>query len=283
MTAAEPFDRRRRRARRDRAAGRIAAHGFLADHIAAELLDRLDAVQRDFTRALIVGASPLLRGALEGKGIACVTADAGGALARAAGGVQCDEDRLPFADGAFDLVLSAAVLDGVNDLPGALILMRRALRPDGLLLAGFAGAGSLARLRAAMLTADMAGPGAAARIHPQVDVRAGGDLLGRAGFALTVADGDTLSVRYRSLDALLADLRFSGGGGALADRAAPLTREQAAIAHAHFLRDADADGRVTERFEIVYLTGWVPDPSQPRPAAPGSGTTSLTTALRGER
>ncbi|WP_419825712.1 methyltransferase domain-containing protein [Sphingomonas sp.] len=277
--AAEPFDRRRRRARRDRAAARIAAHGFLADHIAAELLERLEGVRRDFARALIVGASPLLAGALGGRGIACVTAEAGARLAGAAHGVQCDEDRLPFADVSFDLVMSAGVLDGVNDLPGALILMRRALRPDGLMLAGFAGAGSLPRLRAAMLAADLAIGGAAARLHPQVDVRGGGDLLGRAGFALPVADGETLEVRYPSLTALVNDLRFSGGGAALADRAPPLTREQAAIAHATFLAGADADGRIAERFEIVYLTGWAPDPSQPRPAARGSGTASLARAL----
>jgi SAM-dependent methyltransferase len=277
-TAAEPFDRRRRRVRRNRAAARIDAHGFLADHIAAELIERLEGVRRDFTRALIVGASPLLTGALGGRGIACVTADAGARLAGAARGVQCDEDRLPFADASFDLVVSAGVLDGVNDLPGALILVRRVLRPDGLMLAGFVGAGSLPRLRGAMLAADLAGAGAAARLHPQVDVRAGGDLLGRAGFALPVADGEALEVRYRSMAALVDDLRFSGLGAALADPPPVLTRDQAALAHATFMAGADADGRVTERFEIVYLTGWAPDPSQPKPAARGSGT-SLARAL----
>ena len=277
--APEPFDRRRRRTRRDRAARRIVDHGFLADHIAHELLARLDTVERRFTRALIVGASPILADALAARDIASVTADAGLALARAAGGVQCDEDRLPFADGSTDLVLSAGVLDTVNDLPGALILARRILRPDGLLLAGFAGAGSLPRLRAAMLAGDMADGRAAARIHPQVDVRGAGDLLQRAGLALPVADGERLDVRYRSLDALLADLRHSGGGGVLAG-AAVLTRRAAAAAYAHFAAAAAADGRTTERFEIVYLTGWAPDPSQPAPARRGSATASLADALR---
>lgn len=276
----EPFDRRRRRSRRDRAAARIEAHGFLADHIAAELLARLEAVQRDFASALLVGASPLLQGALAARGIAVVTLDAGAALARAAGGVQGDEDRLPFADASFDLVLSVAVLDGVNDLPGALLLARRVLRPDGLFMAGFVGAGSLPRLRAAMLAADMAAGGASPRIHPQVDVRSGGDLLGRAGFTLQVADGERLDVRYAGLAGLLADLRFSGGGGVLAGGVRPLGREQAALAHAQFAGHADADGRVAETIEIVYLTGWAPDPSQPKPAARGSATTSLAAALR---
>ena len=264
----EPFDRARRRVRRDRAATRIAAHAFLADHIAADLLDRLDAVARSFARALVLGASPMLSAALEAKGIATVTLDPGFALAKAAGGVQGDEDRLPFADGSFDLIVSAGVLDGVNDLPGALLLCRRALRVDGVLLAGFAGAGSLPRLRAAMLAADMAAGHAAPRIHPQVDVRAAGDLLARAGFVLPVADGEGLIVRYRGLDALLADLRFSGSGGTLADAAPSLSRMQAAAAHGHFMAGADADGRVPETFEIVTLIGWAPDPAQARQIGP---------------
>lgn len=279
---AAPFDRRRRRIRRERAAARMEAHGFLADHIAAELLERLAAVERRFTRALLVGASPLLRGSLEAQGLTVVTLDAAFALARAEGGVQGDEDRLPFADASFDLLMSAGVLDGVNDLPGALLLARRALRPDGLFLAGFAGAGSLPRLRAAMLAADLLRGGAAPRIHPQVDVRAGGDLLGRAGFALQVADGERLDVRYGGLQRLLDDLRFSGSGGALADTPPPLSREQAAAAHIHFAEAADPDGRTAETIEIVYLTGWAPDPSQPKPARPGSATSSLAAALRRE-
>lgn len=258
-SAAEPFDRRRRRARRDRAFARIAAHGFLVDGIAGELLERLDAVRRRFDRALLVGASPLLSDALGALGVAVTTADAGAAFARAAGGVQCDEDRLPFADGSFDLILSAGVLDSVNDLPGALILMRRILAPGGLLLAGMPGAGSLPRLRAAMLAADMVLGRAGLRMHPQVDVRAAGDLLGRAGFALPVADGHVLDVRYRTLDALLRDLRFSGFGGTLAGTPAPLTRMQARRAHTAFAEAGDLDGRTTERFEIVYLTGWAPE------------------------
>jgi SAM-dependent methyltransferase len=280
-TPPEPFDRARRRARRDRALARFAAHGFLVDHMAEELVDRLDGVDRRFTQALLIGAHGPTAAALRAKGIAVVVVDAGAATARAAGGIQCDEDRLPFADGSFDLIVSVGVLDSVNDLPGALLLARRILRPDGLFLAAFAGAGSLPRLRAAMLQADMSGQrGVAPRIHPQVDVRAAGDLLARAGFTLPVADGDALQARYRDLGGLLADLRFGAQGSVLAGARPPLGRMQAAAAHGAFLSAADGDGRVTETFEIVYLIGWAPDESQPRPARRGSATASLAAALR---
>jgi NADH dehydrogenase [ubiquinone] 1 alpha subcomplex assembly factor 5 len=277
----EPFDRARRRARRDRAQSRFAAHGFLVDHMAEELLARLDAVERRFTRALLIGAHGPTAMALRAKGIGVLVCDAGHLAAQAAGGVQCDEDRLPFADASFDLVISVGVLDSVNDLPGALLLARRILRPDGLFLAAFAGAGSLPRLRAAMLQADLAGDrGVAPRVHPQIDVRSAGDLLARAGFTLPVADGEALEARYRDLAGLLADLRFGAQGAVLAGARPTLGRMQAAAAHGAFLGEADADGRVTETFELVYLIGWAPDESQPRPARRGSATASLAAALR---
>jgi hypothetical protein len=180
--------------------------------------------------------------------------------------------------------MSAGALDSVNDLPGALLLARRALRPDGLFMAGFVAAGSLPRLRTAMLQADFAGGGGVApRIHPQIDVRSAGDLLARAGFALPVADSETLEARYRDLDGLLADLRFGAQGGVLAGLHAPLTRLQFAAAHGAFTAEADDDGRVTETFEIVYLIGWAPDASQPKPARRGSAVASLTAALKPPR
>jgi SAM-dependent methyltransferase len=286
MTAAlpEPFDRQRRRARRDRALSRFAHHGFLTHHIVDEMLARLEAIDRRFERALVIGAGDdRLPNALRAKGMIVHVAEAGFAAAKTAGGIQCDEDRLPFADGVFDIVVSAGALDSVNDLPGALVLARRVLRPDGLFLAGFLGAGSLPRLRSAMLQADFAGGGGvAARIHPQIDVRSAGDLLARAGFALPVSDGETLEARYRDLDGLLADLRFGAQGAVLAGPRPPLTRLQAAAAHGAFLAEADADGRVTETFEIVYLIGWSPDASQPKPARRGSAVASLAAALNGK-
>ena len=197
--------------------------------------------------------------------------------ALAVGSRQAEEDQPIFAEGTFDLIVSAGVLDSVNDLPGALALARRALRPDGLFLAAFTGAGSLATLRAALREAEGERP--AARIHPQIDVRSAGDLLVRAGFALPVADVETLTVRYAGLGRLLADLRGMGASNVLRDRR-PLRRDTLARLARAFAERADPDGRTAERFEIIYLTGWAPAPSQPQPARRGSATTSLAAALK---
>src|SRR5688572_29179015 len=148
MSQDAPFDRRLRRLRRDRAATGFAEADYLHRLAADELIERLDFVKRDFRRALDLGcAGGYLTRRLRERGVDVTPFDSGAAFARAAGGVQGDEDRLPFADGAFDLVVSVGALDGVNDLPGALILTRRALKPDGLFLGAFAGAGTLPRLR----------------------------------------------------------------------------------------------------------------------------------------
>lgn len=185
--------------------------------------------------------------------------DPGLAFARAAGGVQGDEDRLPFADASFDLVIAAGTLDTVNDLPGALALIRRVLRPGGLFLGAFTGAGSLATLRAVLREAEQDRP--AVRVHPQIEVRSAGDLLLRAGFKLPVADAETLTVRYATLGRLLDDLRGMGASNVLIDRS-PLRRDALARAAAAFAARADDDGRTAERFEIVFLTGWAPSPEQ---------------------
>ncbi|MET0374920.1 MAG: class I SAM-dependent methyltransferase, partial [Rhizorhabdus sp.] len=198
MDQPDIFDRRLRRARRDRAAPGFADHAFLIEHMADELAERLTMVNRTFDRMLLLGCHDgRIADRFAAAGRRVVQADAGFAFAQMAGGVQCDEDRLPFADSSFDLVVSVGVLDSVNDLPGALALIRRILRPDGLFLGSFAGAGSLSWLKSALLAADSAtSGGAVARIHPQIDVRSAGDLLSRAGFALQVADGERLDVGY---------------------------------------------------------------------------------------
>ena len=281
---AEPFDRALRRLRRDRAA---RAHGdadYLLRHAADELGHRLGAVTREFHRALLLGnGSPALADMLVARGIEVTVADAGALYA--AGGVACDEDRLPFGDAAFDLALSVGVLDGVNDLPGALALLRRALKPDGLFLGAFAGAGSLPRTRSAMQAAEEAeGAPAAPRIHPQIDLRAAGDLLSRAGFALPVVDAETVTVRFSSLPRLVADLRAMAATNLLRSRSRrPLTRIGYAAAMADFAARADPDGKTGERFEIVYMLGWAPAPGQPKPARRGSATASLSDALKPTR
>jgi SAM-dependent methyltransferase len=282
MSQDTPFDRRLRRLRRDRAAARLAEADYLHRLVADELLDRLDFVKRDFRRALDLGCADGHFGRrLAQRGMMVVGADAGAAFARAAAGVQCDEDRLPFADAAFDLVVWIGALDGVNDVPGALLLARRALKPDGLFLAAFAGAGSLPRLRSAMLAADAAEGAAAPRIHPQIDVRAAGDLLARAGFALPVVDCHSLDVRFRGLPALVRDLRAMAATNLLASRSrVPIGRLGYAAACADFESRADADGKTAERFEIVHMLGWAPAPDQPKPARRGSATMSLADALK---
>ncbi|HEX9932921.1 MAG TPA: methyltransferase domain-containing protein [Allosphingosinicella sp.] len=279
MDAAEPFDRRLRRLRRARAAASGGDADYLLRHADEELIERLQAVRREFRRALVLGGGDgALAVRLRALGLDVVVADA----ARALGEVQCDEDRLPFADGAFDLVLSVGVLDSVNDLPGALALVRRALRPDGLFLGAFAGAGSLPALRRAMHAAEEAqGRPASPRIHPQIDLRAAGDLLARAGLALPVVDGETVTVRFGSLLRLVADLRAMGATNILETRSrAPVGRLGLAAAMAEFAAAADADGKTAERFEIVYMIGWAPSPDQPQPARRGSGTASLAAALK---
>jgi len=276
----EIFDRHLRRLRRDRAAPGFAHYSFVRDAIVEALLDRLDLVKRDFAHALDLGtADGGLRRALEARGIQVTASDAG---ARFAGeGVQCDEDRLPFAPESFDLIVSAGVLDSVNDLPGALIQCRRALKPDGLFLAGFVGAGSLAWLRKALLVADQAtGDAVPQRVHPLIDVRAAGDLLARAGFVLTVADSEPLDVGYGDPFRLMSDLRGMAATNMLTGQTLPLTRGRLASLSQAFAVAAGPDGRLRERFELVFMTGWAPGPNQPQPARRGSGTTSLAAALR---
>lgn len=286
MDADTPFDRRMRRLRRDRAEPRFAGANYLHRLMADELLDRLALVKRDFSDALDLGcADGDLSQRLRSLGLTVASSDAGfrfaGRGARDGMAVQCDEDRPAFGDARFDLIISVGVLDSVNDLPGALVLARKMLRPDGLFLAAFLGAGSLPRLRAAMMAADAVAGGAAPHIHPQIDVRAAGDLLTRAGFALPVADSTALTVRFPDLATLVRDLRATGATNILTARSRrPILRAGLAAAEAEFARHADVDGKIQEQVEIIHLTAWAPAPDQPKPARRGSGTTSLASVLR---
>jgi len=273
MNPPEIFDRAARRLRRDRIAADYSAHDFLRATMIDGLLDRLASVKREFRDVLDLGG---FGGGFALPGARIARLDAGRRFAAMTGGVQADEDRLPFRDESFDLIVSAGVLDTVNDLPGALALARRALRPDGLFLAALPGAGSLTTLRAVLREAE--GDRPVPRLHPQIDVRGAGDLLMRAGFALPVADIETLDVRYASFGRLLDDLRGMGAGNVLAERRA-MRRDVLAGAAAAFAARADADGRTTERFAILYLTGWAPSPDQPQPARRGSATASLAAAI----
>jgi len=268
----EIFDRALRRMRRDRAAR--AYESFVRDHMLDGIYERLEGVTRDFRDVLDLGS---FDGAFTLPGASITRLEAGAAFATASGAIHADEDRFPLPEASFDLVASIGVLDSINDVPGTLALARRALRPDGLFLGAFLGAGTLATLRASFLAAEADRP--AARFHPQIDVRAAGDLLSRAGFALPVADVETLTVRYGGLPNLIRDLRGMAATNLLPG-ASPLTRATLFAAAEAFAERADPDGRTPERFEIVYLTGWAPDPSQPKPARRGSATASLADALK---
>lgn len=268
------FDRNARRRHRDRAVAQFADHDFVRAAMLDGLAERLSAVKRDFTDMLDLGSWN--GDFVPPPGARIARADPGFGFARASGGVQVDEDRLPFADAAFDGVVSAGTLDQVDDLPGALTLARRVLRPDGLFLAAFVGAGSFPALKAAFRAAEPDRP--VARVHPQIDVRSAGDLLMRAGFALPVADVETLDVGYRDLGRLLGDLRGMAASNILVDRR-PLTSRVLGRTVAAFSGAADGRDRTAEKFQIIFLTGWSPDPSQPKPARRGSATASLGDAL----
>ena len=293
MTAdAQIFSPARRAAARDRAArGRNGggAENLLHRRMADDLIDRLGDVTRVFTDCLLLGcpdaqADDSLAIALRARGMRVLCADPGFANAQAAarGGpaAQVDEDALPFADDSFDLIIACGTLDSVNDLPGALILLRRALRPDGLLLGAFPGAGSLTTLRRVLLEGDGNRP--AQRVHPLVDVRAMGDLLARAGLALPVVDTDQVTIRYGNLFTLIADLRAAGATNMLASAPPPLTRQSLTRAAQAFAARAEPDGKTAESVSIIHLSAWKPDASQPKPARRGSGTTSLAAALKGK-
>lgn len=258
--------------RRDRAAAGYADYDFVRAAMLDGIGERLASVKRDFVDVLDLGC---FNGAFEPPAGANITrVDAGRVWAT--GGIQADEDRLPFVPESFDLIVSVGVLDSVNDVPGALTQIRRALRPDGLFLGAFVGGQSLGTARASFLKAEAERP--AARFHPMIDVRSAGDLLVRAGFALPVADSEALTVRYPDLFRLIGDLRGMAASNVLIGRV-PLTRRVLGAAAQAFAERADPDGRTAERFDLIFLTGWAPSPDQPQPARRGSATASLAAAI----
>lgn len=274
----EVFNRTRRRIVRDRAYVRARGEDFLSKIMAEEILERLNVVKRTFRRALIVGLpSATLGRELKKRGMAVVYADSSARIAKALGGVICDDDRLPFADHSFDLIINVGSLDAVNDLPGALLLCRRILMPDGLLLAALVSAESFPSLKSIMMEAEE--DRVAAHIHPQLDVRTAGDLLARAGLTLPVADSESLTLRYSSLQRLIDDLRDVGGSNIMTGSVSPVRRDVYRNIRSLFETQTDADGKFTESVTLLYLCAWAPHPDQPKPARRGSGQTSLATTL----
>jgi SAM-dependent methyltransferase len=306
------FDRRRQRAYRRRAAT-LGPSTFLIERVAEDLFDRLATVLRRFECALDLGTpTDAVRRALaaSGKVGTIIAADAlagdpavshhwtreTGATAERAREqertsertldvqllVAADEEALPFRDASLDLVVSALALQFVNDLPGTLIQIRRALKPDGLLLAALAGGDTLTELRQAFAAAEAEiEDGISPRVVPFSDVRDMGALLQRAGFALPVTDIDRVTARYASPISLMHDLRRMGATNPLLERSRrPLKRATLRrMTEIYAERFADRDGRIRATFEIVWLSGWAPHESQQKPLAPGSARQRLADVL----
>ena len=286
--SANLFDRNLLRQRRQRALARpIAGADFILQHVIADLVDRLSAIKRIFPLALdMAAATPALGQALLHSGQITEIVRLDGAPAAFSQSGLCvigDEEWLPFAPRSFDLAVSALALQHVNDVPGVLAQIRRALKADGLFVAVTLGGQSLRELRQVLAEAESEiSGGVSPRLAPFVDVRDMGALMQRAGFALPVCDSEILTVRYGDLFALMRDLRAMGATNALIERSrAPLPRAilfRAAQLYAqHF---AQADGRIPARFELVWAMGWVPHDSQQQPLKPGSATARLADALK---
>jgi SAM-dependent methyltransferase len=275
------FDRTLLRARRARAAA-LGPATFLIDRVADDMAGRLAAVLRQFDIAADIGTpTDAVRRALAGRVGTIVAADPVASAGACA--VAADEEALPFRDGSLDLVVSALALQFVNDLPGTLVQIRRALKSDGLFLAAMIGGESLVELREAFAQAESEIEGGVSpRVAPFADLRDLGALLQRAGFALPVTDIDRVTVRYATPLALMHDLRRMGAANALAERRrTPLRRATLRrLFEIYAERFADADGRIRATFEIVWLSGWAPHESQQKPLAPGSAKVRLADALR---
>lgn len=282
------FDRRRHARLRSRAAADFADYSFLKQAAAEDISERLAAINRGFGRVLDLGAhNGLLAGTLRASDPAgekfgeILSCDLSPAFAGRPGFLAADEEALPFAPASFDLVVSALSLHWTNDLPGALIQIRHALKPDGLFIGVLAGGRTLTELRQSLLQAESElRDGAAQRVSPFLDVMDGARLLQRAGFAMPVSDADMRTVRYGEPLRLLSDLKGMGETAAFGSAAPPLTRAMLMRAmEIYRQRFADPDGKVRATFEFVALSGWAPAPGQPQPKRPGSATARLADAL----
>jgi len=288
------FDRDLVRRRRERAARSWDGASFLKREIAQRLVERLDDIRRTFPLAVDLGchggevgaALRLPDGSRRGGIETLVSIDLAPGFARRAAVhgpvVVADEEMLPLKVSGVDLVLSAMALHWVNDLPGSLAQICRALKPDGLFLAALLGGETLWQLRRALAQAesDVEG-GLSPRVSPFADLRDAAGLLQRAGFAMPVADAEAIEVRYPDALALMRDLRAMAESNAVRDRRTTLTRREtlARAAAIYAERHGGADGRVPATFDVLYLHGWAPHAAQPRPLAPGSATSRLADAL----
>lgn len=270
-TAPILFDRALLRARQNRAR-RAGPVTFLFDRVAEDMEERLAAVTREFSDAAEIWTpGELLRKSV---------ADRFKSITR----IYPDEtEMLPLPPESIDLAVSALAFQFVNDLPGALAQIRRALRPDGLLLAAMIGGDTLTELRQAFAQAEAECEGGVSpRVAPFADLRDVGALLQRAGFALPVTDVDRVVVRYHNAFALMADLRRMGATNIMIERRRAPTRRATLLrmAEIYSSRFADPDGRIRATFDVIWLSGWAPHESQPKPLRPGSAKASLEAAVK---
>lgn len=281
-----PFDRALLAQRRRRACA-LGPVTFLIDRVAEDMVERVSAVRRRFDAVVDLGTPTdavrraiLAAGAVE-RVIAAVPMPAKGVDERTPT-VVADEERLPFRDASLDLVVSGLALQFVNDLPGSLVQIRRALKPDGLFLAALMGGETLTELRQAFATAEAEIEGGVSpRVAPFADVRTMGALLQRAGFALPVVDVDHVVARYDSPLRLMRDLRRMGGTNLMVERRRGALRRQtlARLIEVYAERFADPDGRLRASFDIIWLSAWAPHESQQQPLRPGSARIRLADAL----
>jgi NADH dehydrogenase [ubiquinone] 1 alpha subcomplex assembly factor 5 len=287
----EVFDRQSVRHHRDRAAATIGEHAFLLDTVAAQLAERLDEINRTFPVALNLGChTGQLHRHLQGRGgiQTLIHSDLSPRMAAytekqtSSPTLVADEEWLPFADHSLDLVISCLNLHWINDLPGTLTQIRRALKPDGLFLAALFGGDTLKELRQALSESELSNEGGMSpRVSPFVDVRDAGDLLQRAGFTLPLADLDTLTVSYPDAFKLMADLRGMGETNAVAERRKSYSQRTTIMNAAQRYHElfADDEDRIPATFQIIFLTAWTPYPDQQQALKPGSATSRLAKAL----
>lgn len=282
MVAPGPFEPRLVRQRKRRAVKSFRDAAFLHRRVVADLADRLEAIPRPFPRALALGGGGLFSEEVRGRPE--LSARIGEIVeADIAAGIEIDPEHLAFAAESFDLVVSPLLLHSVNDLPGALIQIRRTLKPDGLMLAALFGGETLNELRLSLIEAETEFTGGAGpRVAPFADLQDVAALLQRAGFALPAADRDIITVRYAEPMRLLADLRTMGETAALSERN-PRALSRRVLVRAFEIyraRFSDPDGRVRATFEILTATGWAPHESQQKPLKPGSAKARLADALK---
>ncbi len=282
-----PFDRQLLAIRRARALRkRISGADFLLKAVVGDLEDRLNAVNRHFDRALDLGGHTGLTSDMlsrTGKVEDVVRADIqAGDFNGSRPSLVADEEKLPFAQDSFDLVVCALVLQWTNDLPGTLVQIRQCLRPDGLFLGVLPGGGTLNELREAFLMAEaeLTG-GISPRVAPFSTTQELGALLQRAGFALPVVDQDTLTVRYDTAFHLMRDLKSMGAANVMNERRrSPTSRAVFFKMAENYIRlFSDKDGRIRATFQMISLSGWAPHESQQKPLKPGSAKASLAEAL----